>query len=157
MMKKNTKLLLIPFAVLFFGLLTARLREAPPTASVTVTPPTSNMKSVDVDLTQLSSTMVFAEVYQIVNDPEAYRGKTVKMRGTYVTSTLEGTTRKYHAILISDATACCEQGLEFTFPEKNTQGAPLPKEGDVVTVVGSFSSYKEGGNNFFYVKGTAVN
>ena len=155
-MKKNRKLLLIPLAVLVFGLLLARLREAPAVGNVAPVPPIAGAKSVDVDLTQLSSTMVFAEVYQIVNDPEAYRGKTVKMQGTYVTSTLEGTTRKYHAILISDATACCEQGLEFTFPDKNTSGKPLPKEGDVVTVLGSFSSYKEGENNFFYVKGSVV-
>ena len=37
-------------------------------------------ESIDVDLTQLSSTMVYSEVYAMVYEPDQYLGKTVKMR-----------------------------------------------------------------------------
>ena len=38
---------------------------------------------VDVDLTQLSSTMLYSEVYNMVMSPEDYVGKTVKMNGQF--------------------------------------------------------------------------
>ncbi len=40
-------------------------------------------QEIDVDLTQLSSTMVYSEVYNMINTPEDYIGKTVKMSGTF--------------------------------------------------------------------------
>ena len=33
----------------------------------------------DVDLTQLSSTLVYAEVYNMASNPQSYVGKTVRM------------------------------------------------------------------------------
>lgn len=39
------------------------------------TAPTSGIDKVDVDLTVLSSTMVYAEVYDMVNTPDNYLGK----------------------------------------------------------------------------------
>ena len=36
---------------------------------------------VDVDLTALSSTMVYSEVFNMLNTPENYVGKTIKMTG----------------------------------------------------------------------------
>ena len=35
----------------------------------------------DVDLTQLSSTLVYAEVYNMASNPQSYVGKTVRMKG----------------------------------------------------------------------------
>ena len=44
----------------------------------------SSADGVDVDLTVLSSTMVYSEVYNMLyNDPAHYHGKTVKARGTF--------------------------------------------------------------------------
>ena len=39
---------------------------------------------VDLDLTVLSSTMVYSEVYNMMNEPEPYEGKMVKMQGQIV-------------------------------------------------------------------------
>ena len=40
-------------------------------------------EGIDVDLTALSSTMVYAEVYNMITAPEQYRGKVVKMEGLF--------------------------------------------------------------------------
>ena len=44
---------------------------------------TDDAPGVDVDLTKLSSTMVYSEVYNMVNTPEDYTGKTVRMTGSF--------------------------------------------------------------------------
>ena len=74
---------------------------------------------VDVDLTVLSSTMVYSEVYNMLyNDPAHYLGKTVKARGTFsiyqlVTDGVLQPDPVSYACIISDAAACCAEGMEF--------------------------------------------
>ena len=103
---------------------------------------------VDVDLTALSSTMVYSEVYAMVSEPEEYLGKTVRMRGLFASAENEGQTS--YAGVIQDATACCAQGLEFE-PE-NTE--KLPEPGAEITVQGTFDWYREeaeNGNFYLYL------
>ena len=75
--------------------------------------------AVDVDLTVLSSTMVYSEVYNMLyNDPAHYLGKTVKARGRFsiyqlVTDGVLQPDPVSYACIISDATACCAEGMEF--------------------------------------------
>ena len=45
---------------------------------------TASAEGVDVDLTALSSTMVYSEVYNMMMSPNDYIGKVVKMQGTYL-------------------------------------------------------------------------
>ena len=70
-------------------------------------------EGVDVDLTILSPTMVFAEVYNMLAAPDDYVGKVVKITGKYYSVNNENDGKTYFYVLIKDATACCEQGMEF--------------------------------------------
>ena len=54
--------------------------ESKPAASE----PTQGTDGVDFDLTRLSSTMVYSEVYNMMNAPGDYIGKTIKMTGQFV-------------------------------------------------------------------------
>ncbi len=78
---------------------------------------------MDVDLTVLSSTMVYSEVYNMLyNDPAHYLGKTVKARGTFsiyqlVTDGVLQPDPVSYACIISDAAACCAEGMEFVLKE----------------------------------------
>ena len=54
--------------------------ESKPAASE----PTQSTDGVDVDLTRLSSTMVYSEVYNMMYAPDDYIGKTIKMTGQFV-------------------------------------------------------------------------
>lgn len=96
----------------------------------------------DVDLTKLSSTMVYSEVYSMMNSPENYMGKRVRMRGSFAFA--EGDNKYYFACLISDATACCAQGIEFVLKDERQFPDDYPERGTEITVYGVFDTYKEG-------------
>ena len=82
--------------------------------------------NIDVDFTALSSTMVYSEVYNMMVSPEAYIGKTVKMKGLCAYYHDEQTGNDYYTCIIQDANACCAQEIEFvlawdsSYPEANT-------------------------------------
>lgn len=99
---------------------------------------------VDVDLTVLSSTMVYSEVYNMMVYPENYKGKTIKMKGQFVPCYDEGTGKYYFACFISDATACCSQGIEFILTDDYSYPDDYPQEGDTICVTGTFDTYMEG-------------
>ncbi len=97
-----------------------------------------------VDLTVLSGTMVYSEVYDMMCYPENYVGKTVKMSGMYAVYIDDSTGMYYHACIISDATACCSQGIEFELTEDYTYPDDYPEEGSEICVEGVFDTYQEG-------------
>lgn len=99
--------------------------------------------SVDVDLTVMSATMVYSEVFNMMVTPEDYVGKTVKMTGTFQAFTYEKTGEYYFTCVIQDATACCAQGMEFVLPEEYVYPDDYPEEGSNVTVIGTFDTYME--------------
>lgn len=112
---------------------------------------TGSEVEVDVDLTVLSSTLVYAEVYNIMVSPEKYIGKTVKMRGSYYASYYEETGKYYHYVIIEDAAACCQQGLEFIWNGEHTYPENYPSDGTEVEVVGTFDTYEELGVSYSYI------
>lgn len=107
---------------------------------------------IDVDLTQLSSTMVYSEVYAMVYEPQAYLGKTVKMKGLF--TAFEGDAGKvYFNCIVQDATACCAQGLEFELSDRYVYPDDYPQPGEEITVQGTFDMYEEehDGNSYYYL------
>ena len=91
---------------------------------------------VDVDLTKLSGTMVYSAVFDIVENPLEYRGKTVKIRGTHFVSHDPAKDEYHHSCVIWDATACCMQGMEFELADKN-----YPPNESEITLIGKFDVY----------------
>lgn len=105
---------------------------------------------IDYDLTTMSSDMVYATVYQMMIDPDAYIGKTVKMSGTYYASYYEPTAQYYHYVIIQDAAACCAQGLEFVWEDgSHIYPEEYPEENAVVEVIGVFDTYKDNEDDYY--------
>ena len=102
----------------------------------------------DVDLTQLSSTMVYSEVYNMMTAPDGYMGKTVKMKGPFSVYHDEETGNYYFACIISDATACCSQGIEFVLTGEHTYPKDYPELGTEITVTGIFDTYEKNGYRY---------
>ena len=107
---------------------------------------------VDVDLTVLSSTMVYSEVYNMLYFyPENYYGKTVKMTGQFNVyqwvdeSGVVADMPVAYACIISDATACCAEGVEFVLEGDYTYPEDYPELGTEITVIGEFQPYEENG------------
>ena len=109
----------------------------------------------DVDLTALSSTMVYSEVYNMMTEPDDYIGKTVKMSGQFSVyqmldedgNPVEGAP-VYYACVIADATACCQQGLEFVLDNPDDYPA---EAGTEITVEGVFKTYYEEQNMYCHL------
>lgn len=110
-----------------------------------------NGSSVDVDLTQLSSTMIYSEVYNMMTKPEDYIGKTVKMKGNFNLFSDEAQQNYYYACVIQDATACCSQGLEFILAGNKKYPDDYPKENEEITVTGVFETYFEGESRYCHL------
>jgi len=106
---------------------------------------------VDVDLTKLSGVMVYAEVSNIMAYPGNYMGKTVKLDGTYCSSYYEPTDSYYHWVVITDATACCPQGIEFVWNGGHDYPGDYPEEESYVEVTGVFGKYEELGYTYYYL------
>ena len=112
---------------------------------------------VDVDLTVLSSTMVYSEVYNMLyNDPAHYLGKTVKARGGFsiyqlVTDGVLQPDPVAYACIIADATACCAEGMEFMPEGDLTYPEDYPELGAEITVIGEFQSYEENGMTWYHL------
>ncbi len=109
-------------------------------------------EGIDVDLTQLSSTMVYSEVFTIMMKPESYIGKTMKMRGLYSYFHDAMTDKDYSACVIQDATACCAQGIEFVLTDDYKYPEDYPEIDEEITVTGVFDSYQEGEYTFYTLK-----
>lgn len=98
-------------------------------------------EGIDVDLTRLNSVMVYSQVYEIMYYPEDFIGKVIRMTGTYSSFYDESTGKLYNACIIQDATACCAQGIEFILTDDYQYPEDYPKDGDEVTVTGTFDIY----------------
>ena len=100
--------------------------------------------TVDIDFTNMSATMVYAEVFNMLIMPEEYEGKTIKAEGLFYVATDPTTNNHYFSVIVQDATACCAQGIEFELTEEYSWPEDYPEEGDQVCVEGVFDTYKEG-------------
>ena len=103
----------------------------------------------DVDLTHMSATMVYSEVFDMLSVPENYMGKTVRMDGLFTGYRDPESGRYYYACIIQYATDCCAPGIEFVLAEPRDP-EDYPREGDFITVSGTFDAYEE--NGFQYVQ-----
>lgn len=101
-------------------------------------------ENIDIDLTVMSSTMVYSQVSEIMADPDAYVGKIMKMKGLLTVFHSEETGKYYFGCLIQDATACCAQGIEFELAGDYQYPDDYPPENTEITVVGVFDTYIEG-------------
>jgi len=106
--------------------------------------------TVDIDLTKMSATMVYSTVFNMVNNPTNFVGKTMRMRGEYTTYPISAS-ETIHACLVRDAAGCCSQGLEFVLSNRN-----YPTGAGEITVVGTIAVQKISGKYVCYLKNSAL-
>lgn len=105
---------------------------------------------IDIDLTAMSSTMIYSEVQNMMQQPDSYIGLKVKMEGQFNVAEVGG--NRYFACLIKDATACCASGIEFDWKGDHSYPADYPEENAQITVTGTFTTYKEGEATYCQLK-----
>lgn len=93
----------------------------------------------------------------MLSAPENYIGKKVKMSGQfaiYQPAESDGqasTEQIYFACLIADATACCQQGIEFVLNGDYKFPDDYPELGTEITVTGEFQTYMEDGYRYCHL------
>ena len=96
---------------------------------------------IDIDLTFMSSTAKFAEVYNMLVSPEEYDGKTIKISGLFsIGQDFNG--NQIFGCIVPDATACCANGIQFIWAGEHLYPDDYPKQGDMITVQGIFGYEK---------------
>lgn len=131
---------------------TQSLSEQTPDAVVFSTAVAINPDYYDVDLAGMGATMVYSYVFSIVSDPAQYVGQRFRVRGTYQVTHWSATDLDYNFVVVSDATACCAQGLEFLLDE----GLSYPAAGDQIEITGTFGSYDELDETYYYIQADSI-
>ena len=111
---------------------------------------------VDLDLSQMSGTIVYAQIYNIQYDPGPYLGKVIRVRGYYSFFREPSNGNLYYACVIPDATACCMQGMEFVpFTEPEDPDHFMEDNADI-TVTGRLETYVEDGAFYLHLVDASV-
>ncbi|MCR4705898.1 MAG: hypothetical protein K5641_07530 [Lachnospiraceae bacterium] len=103
-----------------------------------------------IDLTSMGKDMVFATVFQMMMEPSQYTGKKIRMEGAFTSLHMDETNSDYYFVLIKDAMACCQQGMEFVWGDGSRKRSDYPEEGTDVLVEGVFETYREEGDDTLY-------
>ena len=107
--------------------------------------------SVDLDLSVMSSTIVYAEMYNIQFDPGQYLGKVIRLRGLYSYYREPSTGVSYYACVVPDATACCMQGMEFVPAVEPEDPDHFLEDSADITVTGRLEIYVEEGTSYLHL------
>ncbi|MCL1794783.1 MAG: hypothetical protein FWG34_13050 [Oscillospiraceae bacterium] len=94
-----------------------------------------------VDLTEISDTMVIAQVYDMIQYPDDYMGKTIKIGGLYYTEYNENTEKRKHYLIYD---GCC-QTMEFIWNGEHDYPKDYPEDYKYIEVSGVFGVYEESG------------
>ena len=105
-------------------------------------------KAIDIDLVGMNSNMIFAQVSDMVRYPEHYVGKTVRIMGQFNVFENPDLNKNYYVVMIADALACCQEGMEFVWQGEHAYPQDYPALGTEVRVTGVFATYEEGGALF---------
>ncbi len=96
--------------------------------------------------------MVYSEVYNMMIYPEQYVGKKIKMEGQMsVYESPDQGGKHYFTVIIADATACCQLGIEFVLENGSEDPADYPEAGTEVCVAGEFQLYDEDGETYCHL------
>ncbi len=102
------------------------------------------IKTPDIDLTAVSTTMVYSELIRVLGTPTDYLGKSIKIKGTFgIGYDLDVDGNRYFCT-VSDATACCSMGVEFVPADSLSFPDDFPYVGHTFTVTGVWEKHKDG-------------
>ena len=147
------------------ALLSCSKKQTPDTVNTPVETKSAVVESVettahsdkpDFDLTKMSATMIYSTIFDMLIMPEDYVEKVIKVKGWFEVYTNPETAEVFYAVVVPDATACCQQGLEFTWPGDHHYPADFPELGKDITVTGTYKLIDKDGFTYNYLEASAV-
>lgn len=139
--------MLLSFATLASN--ATRVNNSNATKPKTNTSTSLSSDEADLDLVKLNQTMLYSQLQNISTDYKNYLGKKIRLAGTM--NVINGGDVNYFLVECADATACCNQGLEFILKNGSTKIEDYPKIGDRVLVNGTLEKYYEGEKEYIHL------
>lgn len=99
-------------------------------------------ENVDIDMTVMSATMVYSEIFNMMLEPESYAGKSIKLDGWFSGYEDPSNGKVYTMCVVPDATACCSEGIEFILADRENLSYPedYPEEEEDITIIGVYDA-----------------
>ncbi len=101
-----------------------------------------------IDLTRLSNTMAYAQLYDMVMAPERHQGITLRVHGSYYGFQSQETGKITHLITVRDNVGCCEMGMEFQITGDLIWPDQFPQNNSMIELTGIISSISYGENKY---------
>lgn len=103
---------------------------------------------IDIDLTKCSYTMASAIIFDMLLSQNDYLGKRIKIKGQFWAN--EDDSNQFFAVLMYDATACCQTGL--TFKDKNRRyPEDYPAQLEEIEITGVYTKEEIDGMSYAYI------
>ena len=110
-------------------------------------------EEIDFDLTEMSSDIVYATIFQLMVAPEQYEGKTFKIKGIFYATYRDSVQKNCFYCIVQDAMACCAQGMEFVWGDgSHIYPDEYPEANAEVVVEGTLETYREDGDDTLYCR-----
>lgn len=100
-----------------------------------------------LDLSDMSYTMAYAQVYSMVMAPKRHQGETLKIKGSYYGFQTEDG-QDVHLILIMDEAGCCEVGMEFQITGNLAWPQDYPPNNSIILLTGLLDIIHHGDNPY---------
>lgn len=105
---------------------------------------------VDLDVTGFSITIVYALLENMVQNPDDYIGKTVKITGN-MSTWKDSAGDDVYCLTIWDQTQCCSAEIRIKFDYEKVDKSSIPSPGEDYTVIGIFDSEFDGETYYSYL------
>lgn len=102
----------------------------------------NNALTPDIDLTKMSITMIYSQIFNMLIMPEEYVDKTIKVKGAFEIYPNEDNEIDFFTLTVMDATACCKEGIDFIWAGNHTYPDDYPEQGQEITITGNYKSFE---------------
>jgi len=106
---------------------------------------------VDIDLSELSMTMIQAEYSRIISNADEYSGKSIKIYGSYYTLLYNDPGKRFHYIVIIPGDECCQTGMEFRRDGDHVFPDDYPSQNAMIQITGTLQKDLEIGSLYLYI------
>ncbi|MCL2198409.1 MAG: hypothetical protein FWB80_05760 [Defluviitaleaceae bacterium] len=117
---------------------------------------TEERTPVDIDMTQMSVTMVSAQAAQLEFNPTAHLGQVVRIRGSHYTFYWEMFQANIHYIVLDLTVGCCGAAFEFILSDELIETVGYPPHGAIIEIVGTYKYYEVANETFHFFAVTEI-
>lgn len=108
----------------------------------------SDPNKIDFDFTRYNYTMASALIFDMLINQEDYLGKRIRIKGKFFAD--EDENGRFFAVLLYDATACCQTG--FTFEDSSRKyPEDFPEQLEEIEITGVYSKKFYGNVEYTYI------